>query len=60
MKTFISFLTLLWIGELGIRRNDIILTTKRDQIDERVFYDILFCFRSFVKYLISTDESIED
>ena len=34
---FISLLTLLWIGELGIRRNDIILTTKRDQIDERVY-----------------------
>ena len=58
MKTFISFLTLLWIGELGIRRNDIILTTKRGQIDERVYRR--FCYWSFVKYLISTDESIED
>lgn len=42
MKTFISFLTLLWIGELGIRRNDIILTTKRDQIDERAYKRFYF------------------
>ena len=44
MKTFAYFLTMLWIEELGIRRKDIILTTKRGQIDERVYKRFYFVF----------------